>query len=642
MRHLLRVNDKEVKGKMKTQIQPQVRARTKGRTVSLIALLAGAALVAGPVVAAPSLAAAQAVSVSPGPLAEGDVIYSVLVDRFKDGDSTNNDTGNGEYDPTDLGFYHGGDWAGLTSKLGYIANLGVTAIWLSPVSEQQPLSRDGNEASYHGYFTKDFATPNTHFGSAAELQTLIDTAHGLGLKMILDVVPNHTADYLAGTSTTYSPSTYKPASPLDNSSYFHHNGDCLFNGSESQTQIENCDLGGLDDLDQSNGTVSAFLTNTYKDWVDMGFDGIRVDAARSVPKTWLASFETAMAVPTFGEIFVGDVDYVSEYQDYEWGVLDFPYFFDVRDAFAADVDMNTLGDLFDQDYKYSNPNRVETFIDNHDRARFLTWADDNYQRLRSALTFMLTSRGVPVIYYGTEQADNGNGNPSENPIANKDNRKDMTSFSETSTMYKHIQRLTAIKAANPALKVGIQREMWSDTSVYGFSRRVDGTGAEAITVASNSWNEQTRTIPLRSESSIAVGTVLTNLMDTSDTVTVASGGVTGKQISVTLGEHGTKVYAPGVPVSSYIPPARNLTTIRVHYDVGAGNNIAIRGDEYPFTWTAGRGARNIATDVWEFQVERIPSGEVFEFKPLINDVTYSVGGNYTGTGSSVIDVYPTF
>ncbi|MFL2001592.1 alpha-amylase family glycosyl hydrolase [Microbacterium sp. A1-JK] len=623
--------------RMTVHTAPRVSAR-RG-----LAIAAAVAVAAGTLMWGAGAAPASAdPTTSPGPLAEGDVIYQVLVDRFEDGDPANNDQGDGEYDPSDLGFYHGGDWAGLTDRLGYIADLGVTAIWLSPVSEQQPLSRDGQEASYHGYFTRDFATPNAHFGDRAELQELIDTAHGLGLKMILDVVPNHTADYLAGTSTTYSPSTYKPASPLDNASYFHHAGDCLFNGLETQTQIENCDLGGLDDLDQSNPVVSAHLMNTYKDWVDMGFDGIRVDAARSVPKPWLAAFEAEMGVPTFGEVFVGDVDYVSEYQDYEWGVLDFPYFFTVRDAFSADTDMNKLGDLFDQDSKYANPNRLETFLDNHDRARFLTWADDNYQRLRSGLTFLLTSRGVPVIYYGTEQADDGNGNPYEVPIANKDNRKDMESFDQNSKLYKHIQRLTAIKAAYPALQVGTQREMWSDTSVYGFSRRVDSTGAEAITLSSNSWATQTRTVPLRAESSITVGTTLTNLMNTSDTVIVTAGGVTGKQITVALGEHESKVYAPGTPVSAYSPEARNTTKIRVHYNVGLGHSIAIRGDEYPFTWTSGRGARNVASDVWEFELERIPDGETFQFKPLIDDVTWSTGGNFTGTGGDVIDIYPTF
>lgn len=149
-------------------------------------------------------------SSSPGPLAEGDVIYQVLVDRFSDGDSSNNDLGDGAYRPNDLGFYHGGDWKGLTDKLDYIANLGVTAIWISPVSEQEPVSKDGNEGSYHGFFTKNYATPNQHFGSKAELQELIDTAHGKGLKMILDVVPNHTADYLNAYSASYVNDNYQP------------------------------------------------------------------------------------------------------------------------------------------------------------------------------------------------------------------------------------------------------------------------------------------------------------------------------------------------------------------------------------------------------------------------------------------------
>ncbi|MGB9377230.1 MAG: alpha-amylase family glycosyl hydrolase [Mycobacteriales bacterium] len=611
--------------------------KLRSLTIALAAILA-----AGLTGITASSPAQAAVAAGPGPLAEGDVIYQVLVDRFSNGNTANDNTGNGEYNPNDLGFYHGGDWAGLTNKLSYIKNLGVTAIWLSPVSEQQPLSRDGLEASYHGYFTKNFATPNTHFGSTAELQTLITSAHNLGLKMILDVVPNHTADYLAGTSTTYSPATYKPAAPLDNSAYFHHNGDCLFNGTETQTQIENCDLGGLDDLDQGNATVSNFLLNTYKDWVNLGFDGVRVDAARSIPKTWLQTFETTMGVPTFGEIFVGDIDYVADYQHYEWGVLDFPYFFNVRDTLVADGDMNTLGNLFAQDYKYTNPNRLETFLDNHDRARFLTRADDNYQRLRSALTFLLTSRGIPVIYYGTEQADDGNGNPNEVPIANKDNRKDMTSFSQTSTIYTHIKRLTAAKAAYPALRTGTQREMWKDQQVYAFSRRVDATAQEAVTAINATWPTQSRTIPLRAESTIAVGTVMTNLMNTSDTVTVTAGGVTGKQIAISLGEHEAKVYVPGSAMSTYTPPARNTTRVRVHYNVGLGNSIAIRGDTYPFSWNYGRGARNLAPDLWEFELERIPAGQSFQFKPLINDQTYSTGNNYVGTGGSTIDVYPTF
>lgn len=618
-------------------------SRTRNRTTRLGIFATIAALAVAGSAAVTTPAVAYVAPGSPGNLAEGDVIYQVLVDRFSNGDTTNDNFGYGEYDPNNLGMYHGGDWKGLTNHLQYIKDLGVTAVWISPVSQQEPLSRDGTEASYHGYFTHDFATPNEHFGSKADLQTLVNTAHGLGLKMILDVVPNHTADYLAGTSTTYSPTTYAPAAPLNNSSLFHHTGDCLFDGSMNQSQLESCDLGGLDDLDQSNSTVDTYLKTTYKDWVQgIGFDGVRVDAARSIPQPWLSSFEQAVGVPSFGEVFDGNIDYVSSYQNYEWGVLDFPYFFTARDALAGDGDLNNLSTLFSQDYKYANANRLETFLDNHDRARFLARAGDNFQRLREGLTFLMTSRGVPVIYYGTEQADNGNMNANEVPIANKDNRKDLSSFSESGTIYVHIKRLNEIKKAYPSLRVGTQREMWKDTSVYAFSRRVDTTGAETISAISDSWSAQTRTIPLRAESTIPVGTVLTNLMNTSESVTVQSGGVTGKQITVTLGEHDAKVFAPGAPVSAYSPPARTLTTIRVHYNVGYGNTLSLRGDTNPFSWTQGIAARNTATDVWEFQLERIPVGQSFQFKPLINDTTWSAGNNYTGTGGQTVDIYPTF
>lgn len=399
----------------------------------------------------------------------------------------------------------------------------------------------------------------------------------------------------------------------------------------------------MDDLDQSNATVDTYLKNTYKDWVQgVGFDGVRVDAARSIPQSWLQSFEQTIGVPSFGEIFDGNIDYVSSYQNYEWGVLDFPYFFNVRDALAGDGDLNNLSNLFSQDYKYANANRLETFLDNHDRARFLARAGDNYQRLREALTFMMTSRGIPVIYYGTEQADNGNMNANEVPIANKDNRKDLSSFSETGTIYTHIKRLNALKKAYPSLRTGTQREMWKDANVYAFSRRVDSTANETITAISDSWGSQTRTIPLRAESTIAVGTVLTNLMNTGETVTVQSGGVTGKQITITLAEHDAKVFAAGSPVSAYTPPARTLTTIRVHYNVGLGNSISVRGDTNPFSWTQGIAARNTASDVWEYQLERIPAGQTFQFKPLINDTTWSAGNNYVGTGGQTLDIYPTF
>lgn len=574
-------------------------------------------------------------------LSTDDVIYMILTDRYPDGDPTNNDFGHGEYVPGNLKFYQGGDWQGIINEIPYLKALGVTAIWISPASDNEWLSRDGTEAGYHGYFTHDYYSPNPHFGSLAKLQELVSTAHASGIKVILDVVPNHTADYLLPYATSYDSATYQPAPPFNNPDWYHHNGDVT--DWNNQWLVENGDIGGLDDLAQENTAVDAEIKNVYSTWfAQTGADAARVDAARSMPKAFLQSFEQAIGVPTFGEVFHGDVTYVSDYQNYEWSVLDFPLFFNARDTFAYDHSFYQIKNIFDLDSSYPHPERLITFIDNHDRDRFLALADDNYRRLRLALTFLFTARGIPDVYYGTEQAHYGGGRPTEwQGIANNYNREVQTSFDQNFVLFQWIKRLSQIRSQYVPLRSGIQREMWIEDTVYAYSRRVDSTGEELIVAMTNSWDPQTRTIPLRAESTIPVGTVLTNLLNTADTVTVVSGGVTGKQITVSLGTKEAKVYVAGSP-DPWSPPATTLTTIRVHYNAGYGNALWIRGDTYPFWWDKGRPMRNLGNDVWVWETERIPAGQAVQVKPLINDYTWSDGSNYTITGGTVVDLYPTF
>ena len=131
-------------------------------------------------------------------------------------------------------------------------------------------------------------------------------------------------------------------------------------------------------------------------------------------------------------------------------------------------------------------------------------------------------------------------------------------------------------------------------------------------------------------------------MNTQVTTTVVSGGPTGRQIEVTLGEHESAVFAADSSDSSYSPELRNTTRIRVHFNTGLGNSITVRGNSYPLRWDVGRGMRNISDDIWEFEFERISAGESFKFKPLLNDTTWSVGDDYTGIGGQTIDIYPQF
>jgi glycosidase len=586
------------------------------------------------------------VLVAPGaqaatPLSEDDIIWMILTDRYPDGDSTNNDFGHGEYIPGNFKFYQGGDWQGIIDKLPYLADLGVTAIWISPVSDNEPLSRDGQEAGYHGYFTYDFYSPNPHFGTLAKLQQLVNTAHANGIKVILDVVPNHSADYLQPFATQYDSPNYQPAPPFNNPDWYHHNGDVT--DWNDQWLVENGDIGGLDDINTENQDAVDEIIAVYQYWFQQtGADAARVDAARSLPKSFLQQFEQAIGVQTFGEIFHGDVAYVADYQNYEWSVLDFPLFFNAREVFAYDDSFQKIRNVLDNDWRYPHPERLITFIDNHDRDRFLALADDNYRRLRLALTFLYTVRGIPDIYYGTEQAHYGGGRPTEwQGIANNFNREPQTSFDQNHVLYQWIKRLAAVRTQYAPLRRGTMREMWFEDSVYAYSRRVDATGDEVIVAMTTSWDQQTRTIPLRSESSLAVNTVLTNALNTADTVTVQSGGSTGKQITVSLGTKEAKVYVTGTP-SSWSPPATTLTRIRVHYNAGFGNALWIRGDTYPFWWDKGRAMRHLGNNVWEWETERIPANQTVEVKPLINDYTWSVGPNYTITGGQTVDIYPSF
>ncbi|QBY10283.1 alpha-amylase [Deinococcus metallilatus] len=572
---------------------------------------------------------------------EDSILYMALTDRFSDGNSANNNQGFNEYRPGQLKYYQGGDWQGMINRFDYIKNLGVTALWISPVSDDQDLSKDGGEAGYHGYFTYDYNAPNPHFGTTAKLTELVNLAHTNNVAVVLDVVPNHTGNFLDPGATNYNPATNAPAAPFNNPSWYHHNGDIT--DWNNQYQVENYDLGGLDDLDQSQTAVRDAIVGAYQNWFNTtGADAARVDAARAMPKSFLQDFQTSLNVPTFGEIFEGNIDYVSDYQKYEWGVLDFPLFFALRDAFAYDKSLKNIGGIFDNDYKYQNPLRLVTFIDNHDRDRFLTVADDDWRRLRLAMTFIFAARGIPDIYYGTEQAYYGDGKPKEwQGIANEQNREMLTSYDQTHPMYRYIQCLSTVRKTYTALRRGTQREMWKDDTVYAFSRRVDTTGEEAIAAFTNAWDPQTRTIPLRAESTLAVGTVLTNALNTSQTVTVQSGGVTGKQITVNLGAKSSVIFVPG-SVAAYAPPAATVTKVRVHYNVGMGNSVFLRGATYPLWWNQGRGMHNEGADLWTWQTERLLPGQCVDYKPLINDTSWSTGSNYNVCVGQTVDIYPNF
>lgn len=403
--------------------------------------------------------------------------YFVMTDRFADGDATN-DTGGltGDrlttgFDPTDKGFYEGGDLAGLHSRLDYIQGLGSTAIWLTPSFKNRPVQGTGADASagYHGYWITDFTQIDPHLGTNAELESLIADAHARGIKVYFDIIANHTADVIdyaqqtygyvdqatspykdaagnafdphtyAGTDTfpTMDPATSFPYTPvikpedahvkvpdwLNDPTLYHNRGNSTYTG-ESTTYG---DFSGLDDLMTENPAVVNGFVDVYDQWVDLGVDGFRIDTAKHVNFEFWQKFTTAVRDHAtsvgnpdffmFGEVYDADPAKLSPYlrkSDMN-AVLDFT-FQSAASNYAKGFSAAGLHALYAGDDMYTTPTTnaqaLPTFLGNHDMGRIGYMVKDGTtpeQRSALAHDLMYLTRGQPVVYYGDEQGFEGAG-----------------------------------------------------------------------------------------------------------------------------------------------------------------------------------------------------------------------------------------
>ncbi|GEL96537.1 pullulanase-type alpha-1,6-glucosidase [Cellulomonas terrae] len=403
--------------------------------------------------------------------------YFVMTDRFADGDDTN-DTGGltGDrlvtgFDPTNKGFYEGGDLAGLHEKLDYIEGLGTTAIWLTPSFKNRPVQGSGANASagYHGYWVTDFTQIDPHLGTNAELEALIADAHARGIDVYFDIITNHTADVIdyaegqysyvdkatrpykdsagapfdpdtyAGTDTfpTLDPATSFPYTPvidpadadvkvpawLNDPTLYHNRGNSTWSG-ESVTYG---DFDGLDDLMTEHPSVVDGFVDVYNQWVDLGVDGFRIDTAKHVNFEFWEKFTTgvrdhAAAIGNddffmFGEVYDADPVKLAPYlRDSDMNaVLDFT-FQSAASNYAKGFTAGGLTSLYAGDDRYTTPTTnaqaLPTFLGNHDMGRigyFVKDAGNPEQRSELAHSLMYLTRGQPVVYYGDEQGFAGTG-----------------------------------------------------------------------------------------------------------------------------------------------------------------------------------------------------------------------------------------
>lgn len=353
-----------------------------------------------------------------------DVLYLIMPDRFANGDPSN-DVVEGmlenKVDRNEQYARHGGDLKGIEDHLDYIADLGITAIWLNPTQEN-----DMPDGSYHGYAITDYYQIDRRFGNNGEFKQLVDKAHAKGLKVVMDMIFNHcgSENYLFkdrpsddwfNFKSHFVPTSYKTASVQD-----IHAADY-----ERKIATDGWFTQVMPDLNQRNRHVARYLIQSSIWWIEFaGINGIRQDTHPYADFDFMAEWckEVLEEYPNFnivGETWLNSNVLVSFWQkDSKLAaprnsnlptVMDFPLQGLMNKAFDEETTdwaggLYWLYDYITQDLVYANPMNLLTFLDNHDTSRFYTREEQtkNITRYKQALLYLLTTRGIPQIYYGTE------------------------------------------------------------------------------------------------------------------------------------------------------------------------------------------------------------------------------------------------
>ncbi|BAB77693.1 alpha-amylase family glycosyl hydrolase [Anabaena sp. FACHB-709] len=420
-----------------------------------------------------------------------ETIYFLVVDRFYDGDPENSEGYNPElYDPNgeDWGKYWGGDLQGVIDKLDYLKDMGVTALWLTPLFEQVEELFVGN-AAMHGYWTKDFKRLNPRYIGKDENPSLNNTQetrnttfdrlvtelHKRKMKLILDIVCNHSSPDTSGSKGELYDDGVKIADfNNDVNHWYHHYGEV--EDWEDDWQVQNCELSGLATFNENNTEYRQYIKLAIKQWLDRGVDALRVDTVKHMPIWFWQEFTGDMYnhkpdVFIFGEwIYNHPSDDLSVEFANNSGMtlLDFGLCVAIRGALAqgAEGGFHLIQEVFDQDYRYNGATELITFVDNHDMPRFQSLNPDPAM-LKVAIALIMTSRGIPCIYYGTEQYLHDDTNGGNDPY----NRPMMGNWDTDTEVYRYLRLLSGIRRLNPAISMGSQWQKYLTSDVYCYVRR---------------------------------------------------------------------------------------------------------------------------------------------------------------------------
>ncbi len=345
-----------------------------------------------------------------------DVIYLITPDRFADGDTANNIVKGtiDEYDVAKPISRHGGDIEGIINHLDYLKNLGVTALWINPLIENNTF------ISYHGYSATDFYKIDPRFGTNDLYKRLVEDAHAEGLKIIWDHVSNHISidhpwmkdlpfkSWINGTVKNHMMTKHDKLAFAD----IHRDSSTIYNTTHGWF------TNYMPDLNQTNQFVSNYLIENTLWWIEStGIDGIREDTYPYSDQKYLSNWAKAILsefpeLNIVGEVWTGDAVFLSSFQRDSYypaklnsnlpTVTDFATYDTYTSFLRGKSGLYNIYEDFAKDFIYRDSQNLLTFIDNHDVARAMYQANGNIKKLKMALMMLLTSRGIPEIFYGTE------------------------------------------------------------------------------------------------------------------------------------------------------------------------------------------------------------------------------------------------
>lgn len=416
-------------------------------------------------------------------------IYLVMPDRFANGDPSNDTAGGADcFDPADPGLFHGGDLEGLGEHIAYLQELGVGTLWVTPLVEQVPIKHNG-ACGYHGYWA-DLASPadpidasvEGHLGTPADVDGLLAGMHGAGIKVLLDVVVNHSGR--KARIVSQAPDWFHPAAGCD----------------QLGPAEQYCSLNGLPDFAQEQPEVAAYVTATTTKWLTRyPFDGVRMDTAKHVPlsyfeQSWMPAARAARPFPfVVAEVF--DDAPMSRFAPFLDAGFDSFFHFPLRRALVSSIgkggSLDEVAGVVNDTLDTLGPERarmVSLFLDNHDVPRFMQEAGDlsdaeRVRRYRLALVALFTLPGIPQLYYGDELGALGDGS---------DNRRDMPAwafdpsqragakpgyFGDPAETFSLTRSLVELRNEHPALWQGYFCEMWrpnGGTNLYSYYRAAAG------------------------------------------------------------------------------------------------------------------------------------------------------------------------